>query len=311
MLIFNTPPSLTNAAKKQEMQKIFGRFLILTLWCLFPLFIMAQPQEDSTTLVRVEMNDGNEFIGHIVTQDTYNLTLKTDKLGELTFNKKDVVKITPINRDNIKKGEYWFENPQSARYLWSPDGYGLKKGEGYYQNIWVLFNQVSYGVTNYFTIGAGVLPVFLFGGGATPVWITPKFSIPVVKDKFNVGAGALVGTVLGESGTGFGLLYGLTTAGSRDMNISLGIGYGVSGSGWAKSPLISLSALARTGARGYLLTENYYLGMDGETLVILSAGYRWVIKKAGLDFGLVMPIAEDLNFFALPWLGVTIPFGDH
>ncbi len=65
------------------------------------------------------------------------------------------------------------------------------------------------GVTNYFSIGAGIVPVFLFGGGATPVWITPKFSIPVVKDKFNVGAGALVGTVLGASGTGFGLLYGL------------------------------------------------------------------------------------------------------
>jgi hypothetical protein len=65
----------------------------------------------------------------------------------------------------------------------------------------VLFNQGGYGVTNYFSIGAGILPVFLFGGGATPVWITPKFSIPVVIDKFNVGAGALAGTVLGESGT--------------------------------------------------------------------------------------------------------------
>ena len=172
----------------------------------------------------------------------------------------------------------------------------------------MLFNQVSYGVTNYFSIGAGILPVFLFGGGATPVWITPKFSIPVVKDKFNVGAGALVGTVLGESGTGFGLLYGLTTAGSRDMNISLGVGYGVSGSGWAKSPLISLSALARTGARGYLITENYYINMDGETLVLLSAGFRWVIKKAGLDFGLVMPIAAGFDFFCGTLAGIDNSF---
>lgn len=126
-----------------------------------------------------------------------------------------------------------------------------------------------------------------------------------------MGAGALLGTVLGESGTGFGLLYGLTTAGSRDMNVSLGVGYGVSGSGWAKSPLISLSALARTGARGYLITENYYMNMDGETLVLLSAGFRWVIKKAGLDFGLVVPVQQDITFFAIPWLGVTIPFGNY
>jgi hypothetical protein len=290
---------------------IYRNCMFLSLLCLFPFFITAQSQTDSTSLSRVEMNDGNEFIGHIISQDSAVLVFHTDKLGQLTFNKKDIVKITPINPESIKKGQYWFENPQSARYLWSPNGYGLKKGEGYYQNIWVLFNQVSYGVTNYFSIGAGILPVFLFGGGATPVWITPKVSIPVVKDKFNVGAGALVGTVLGESETGFGLLYGLTTAGSRDMNITLGVGYGVSGSGWAKSPLISLSALARTGARGYLVTENYYINLDGETLVLLSAGFRWVIKKAGLDFGLIMPVSEDLVFFALPWLGVTIPFGNR
>jgi hypothetical protein len=293
------------------MSRILIKYRFLALLCLFPLTVMAQSQADSTPIMRVVMNDGNEFIGHVVSQDTSTLVLQTEKLGQLTFNKKDIAKSTVIHPENIIKGQYWFENPQSARYLWSPNGYGLKKGEGYYQNIWVLFNQVSYGVTNYFSIGAGILPLFLFGGGPTPVWITPKFSIPVVKDKFNVGAGALVGTVLGESETGFGLLYGLTTAGTRDMNVTLGVGYGVSGSGWAESPLISLSAMARTGARGYLITENYYLNMDGETLVFLSAGFRWVIRKAGLDFGLVMPLEEDLNFFAIPWLGVTIPFGKY
>jgi hypothetical protein len=49
---------------------------------------------------------------------------------------------------------------------------------------------------------------------------------------------------------------------------------------------------------------------DG-SLVLLSAGFRWVIKKAGLDFGLVLPVTEDIDFFALPWVGVIIPFGNH
>ncbi len=293
------------------MQKIFSRCLLFSLLCLFPGFLMAQAQADSMSLTRVQMNDGNEFIGHVLSQDSSNLILQTDKFGKLTLNKGDVVRTTPIKPQNIKQGQYWFENPQSTRYLWMPNGYGLKKGEGYYQNIWVLFNQVSYGLSNYFSIGAGMVPVFLFGGGETPVWITPKFSIPVVKDKLNLGAGVLMGTVLGASGTGFGLLYGLTTVGSRDLNLSLGIGGGFSGSGWGKSPVISLGGLARTGARGYLITENYYISMDGETLVLLSAGFRWVIKKAGLDFGLFMPLQEDITFIAIPWLGVTIPFGNY
>jgi hypothetical protein len=293
------------------MKKILTRCLFLSFLCLVPFFMMAQSQADSTSLTRVQTNDGNEFIGFIVSQDTSVLVIQTDKLGKLTVNKKDIVKITPIYPENIKQGQYWFENPQSARYLWAPNGYGLKKGEGYYQNIWVLFNQVSYGITNNVSIGAGMVPIFLFGGGETPIWITPKFSIPVVKDKFNLGAGALLGTVLGESGTGFGLLYGITTLGSRDLNISLGVGGGFSGSGWGKSPIISLGGLARTGARGYLITENYYISIDGETLVLLSAGFRWVIKKAGFDFGLFMPLEQDLTFLAVPWLGLTIPFGNY
>lgn len=294
------------------MKKILGKYLFVSLLYLFPSFVMAQqPQADTLSLTRVQMNDGNEFIGHIVSEDTARLELQTEKLGKLIFNKKDIVKVTPIRPENIKQGVYWFENPQSARYLWSPNGYGLKKGEGYYQNIWVLFNQVSYGLTNNISIGAGMVPVFLFGGGETPVWLTPKFSIPVVRDKLNVGAGALVGTVLGESGSGFGLVYGITTMGSRDLNLSLGVGGGFSGSGWGKSPVITLGGLARTGARGYLITENYYITIDGETLVILSAGFRWVIKKAGFDFGLFVPFDEDINFLAIPWLGVTIPFGNY
>ena len=79
------------------MQKILTRILFLFILCLVPVFMRAQSQTDSTSLTRVQMNDGNEFIGHVISQDTSILILKTDKLGQLTFNKKDIVQITPIN----------------------------------------------------------------------------------------------------------------------------------------------------------------------------------------------------------------------
>jgi len=70
--------------------------------------------------------------------------------------------------------------------------------------------------------------------------------------------------------------------------------------------------MIRTGARGYFLTENYYINSAGEGYVLLlSAGYRWVIKKAGLDFGLFMPYESSLSdVFLIPWVGITIPFGN-
>ena len=209
----------------------------------------------------------------------------------------------------MKAGKLWFENTQSTRYFWSPNGYGLKKGEGYYQNIWVLWNQASIGVTDYFSVGAGIVPLFFFGGTATPVWIVPKFSIPVVKDKFNIGAGAIAGTLLGE-GTGFGIVYGLGTLGNRNNNVTLGVGYGYAGGDWAKKPMITFSGMARVGQRTYILTENYFISTVEENVVILSVGCRSIIKKAGIDYGLFIPVvSEQESFIAIPWVGFTMPFG--
>ncbi len=154
-----------------------------------------------------------------------------------------------------------------------------------------------------------MVPLFFFGGTATPVWIVPKFSFPVVKDKFNVGAGAIAGTLLGE-GSGFGIIYGLGTVGNRNNNLTIGFGYAFADGQWSSSPIITVSGMARLGARGYLLSENYFIRVDDESLALLSIGGRSIIKKAGLDYGLFIPVTGEIDsFIAIPWLGITLPFG--
>ena len=125
-----------------------------------------------------------------------------------------------------------------------------------------------------------------------------------------MGAGVLTGSVLGEPKTGFGILYGLATVGSRDKNFSIGLGYGFSGQSMSQSPMINLSGMYRVGSRSYLLTENYFLGGDSNSAMILMFGARQIIKNAGLDYGLVIPAGNDIgSFIAVPWLGITIPIG--
>jgi hypothetical protein len=179
--------------------------------------------------------------------------------------------------------------------------------------VWVLFNQASVGVTDNFSVGAGMMPLFLFAGAPTPVWFTPKLSFPVVKDRVNVGAGALVGTVIGGGETfngSAGLLYGLSTFGSRDKNMTIGLGYGFAEGEIASTPVLTVSGMLRTGPRGYLLTENYLIRAGDQTVGLLMVGGRRIIQKAGLDFGLVIPTGTGESFMALPWLGLTIPFGN-
>ncbi|MEZ4898717.1 MAG: hypothetical protein R2806_17885 [Saprospiraceae bacterium] len=263
-------------------------------------------QNADTVRYRIEMRDGNVFTGTILERDSTQIVFLSDQLGRVTIPNDKMVVLEPITKGI---GSMPYYNTQSARYFFSPNGYGLQRGEAYYQNVWVLYNQVSLGLTNHLSLGVGMVPLFLFGADATPVWMTPKVSVPVVEEKFQLGAGGFLGTILGESGTGFGILYGTGTIGSRAKNLTLGLGYGYADGQWADHPAISLSGMIQTGPRGFLISENYYLSAGGESLVLFSLGGRVLIRRVGLDFGGILPLSPDIDrFIMIPWLGITIPF---
>ena len=87
------------------------------------------------------------------------------------------------------------------------------------------------------------------------------------------------------------------------------MGYGFAGGEWSQSPMINVNGMIRVSNRGYIITENYILNADGESVVLISLGGRSIIKKAALDYGLIVPFTSDGVDFALPWLGFTVPFG--
>jgi len=280
-------------------------FAVLGCECCY-----SQGTSDTVAVYRIETFDGNIFIGNISSEDSATIVLKTTSLGEIRIPLSNIKSKTIIKQVKYEGGEIWLPNPQSSRYFWAPNGYGLEKGTSYYQNIWILYNQFSFGLTNNFSIGAGFLPLFLFDGTSSPFWIVPKVSIPVVKDKFNIGTGAFLGTILGEDAGVFGLLYGTTTFGSRDRNISFGLAYGFAQDEWLNVPVISVSSMIRTGPKGYFITENYVITAAGETIALLSLGGRSIIRNIGLDYSLWIPIGDEMDtFVAVPFLGISIPLG--
>jgi hypothetical protein len=90
--------------------------------------------------------------------------------------------------------------------------------------------------------------------------------------------------------------------------MSLGLGYGYAGGDWANTPIVTLSFMTRVGPKGYLISENYFISIGGETTTILSFGGRSFVKKVSIDYGLFLPVLSGGGFTALPWLGLTIPF---
>jgi hypothetical protein len=281
---------------------------ILVLLILCPVHAFAQDETPET--YRVLTTDGNEFIGQIIEETETDILIRTEQYGDMRIERSKIRRISVIRQETLVEGVYWPDNPQSTRYFWAPNGYSMGQGEVYYQNIWVLYNQVSIGVSDVFSFSIGTIPLFLFGAGVVPVWVVPKVSIPIESDRIQVGAGAFLGAILGESEF-FGIAFGSTTFGSRDRNTSIALGWGFTGDGWANSPLVNISFMARTSPRGYFLSENYLMPMDGDLYVILSAGGRRIIGNGlGLDFGLFLPLGRGIGFFALPFLGITVPMSN-
>ena len=256
----------------------------------------------------VETTDDNTYVGIIKGQDNNHIILETKNLGTINIQRVNIRKMEPLRPEQVVNGEVWFASPHDTRYFVGPNAYGLRRGEAYYQNGWILFNQLSVGVTDRFTVGVGIMPLFLFQS-ATPIWITPKFSVPIQKDKVNIAAGALLSTIVGEEGGSFGVVYGQLTLGSRDKNINFGLGYGYFGDNWAESPTLSVSALYRTGKKFAFITENYLLDTGYEKVGLLSAGGRFLGRHIAIDGALAMPVFEYFDFIGIPWLGISVPLG--
>lgn len=294
------------------MKRLLPGFLLVFLLLVFTSFLRAQVIEDGDSLkdsryVLVELFNGQEFMGVLVEQDINQLTLKLETGGVMTIPIDQIQNISFVKkRGDFQDGtDLFYHNLQATRYFFGPNGFGLKQGEGYYQNTWIFVNQASVGITDNFTLGVGVVPLFLFAGTASPVWITPKFSIPVKEDVLNVGAGGLFGTIVGEEGTFFGIAYGAVTIGNRDHNLNISVGYGMIEGDWSQDPTLTLSGMTRVGRKFYLITENYLL--PGFEFGLLSFGGRSLFPKISMDYGLVFPTGSG-EFVGIPWLGITVPF---
>jgi hypothetical protein len=289
-----------------------ARLVCIGLLSLLAVSARAQVPADTAQVWRVETHDGNEYIGKILERSGGVLRLQTETLGLLSIQEADIVRVQVVVDRQLVGGEVWADNPQATRYFWGPNGYGLKEGEAYFQNVWILFNQVSVGISDHASLGLGLIPVFLWGAEAAPIWLTPKVSIPLATEKVNLGAGALVGTVLGAGiGSEFaGIAYGIATVGSRDRNATFGLGYGFADGEWGRHPAITLSGMIRRGRRHYLLFENYFLSAGGESLAIAMFGGRYVASRLSIDYGGMVPVGSGVDrLLIFPWLAVVVPFG--
>ena len=204
-----------------------------------------------------------------------------------------------------------------SNYYVGNSSYALKKGQAYYTNTWIFFNDFYYGVTDNVSVGTGMIPLFLLGGLPTPVWIKAKAAFPVIENKFNVSAGLVSATILFDDEFGYSLSFFTGfTAGSPRNNVSFN--YYFTGVGNednivfmdGDAHIFSLSGRLGITPRSFIMADNLIFVYSGTILSLSIVGLQTLFHGLILDYGLLIPLGMDMDtFYGLPYLGVKIPFG--
>jgi hypothetical protein len=289
--------------------------------------VIAKTQlEFGDDLKVVTLIDGGVITGKIINRTDNYLVFETKALGKVVYPMSKISHIRDLNQASIsKEGKIWFKNPNNTRYLFAPSAFQLKKGEGYYQNIYGLGNAVNYGITNYATVGGGL-------AGPFGVYLNTKLGIQVIKN-VNVAAGVLAGNSFFElNGHNLGLLlgFGLITFGNYDHNITIGAGYGIidneRGTNSFEKPIYNFNAMTRIGKKFALVTENWMVNANHDVFnsgnesaqgshyeLYYSYAFRYMGQQSTLDAGFVNNpnIVSKGWYIGIPYIGFAIRFGNY
>jgi hypothetical protein len=273
--------------------------------------------------------DGKTFTGILLAQGENEITLKTESLGTLNISSSKIKDIKLVEKEQIVNGKYYFKNPHPTRYFFGPTAIPLKKGEGYYQNAYILANSVQMGVTDHFSMGGGIgIPLLFF--------ITPKVGFKV-SENVHVGGGILaVTTLTSDVPFGIGVGYGSLTIGNMENNFTISGGWGAIKqknydnitnkdiTSWelAKKPMITVSGMARLAPKLAVITENWFFATKDYTNdpnpalntysykyhSVLSGGFRIMGEKNSFDIALLVPSVNGSKTIGLPYLDYVFKF---
>jgi len=319
---------ITSHYLSSRSNKIIG--IIISIGLCFLIIIcsttklLSQSNPDSlmikadSTSYMIELTDGTSIIGKLVYIDDNELKLTTESFGKVTILRNRIEKMIALDEKNFVSGKYWFKNPHATRYYMGPSAYTLESGEGYYQNIYLIFQSFNVGVTDYLSIGGGfeLLTLFMSDGPGPMYFLTPKVGFEVAEN-VNLGAGVLYASIPDggdddeDAGrTGVGVVYGISTFGNLDQNFTAGLGWAYSGSTMDNKPIITLSAMLRSGRRGSFVTENWIIPNGNNYEFVVSYGWRFFGEQISVDLGFInhKEIIREIPI-GIPYVSFVVKFG--
>lgn len=289
--------------------------------------------KDTAIKVEITLKDGTVLKGNILAIDLKEVVLKTAYAGIIHIDQSNIALITNVenaefNKVNTKPNiddysDYNPNNPNnlpiikfggsssssnnrrkmlydpfvaSHKYCFSNSYEGVKKKELLYQNIWVMYSGMDYGINDNISIGGGVL--YLLVTGFANLHLRGQYEI----NEFLKIGGAY--NLFYTYGTGFsssrnseslsyGLLTGGVTIGTKSNNVTFSIGQGSAQNATLSStnisnlnsPGFSISGMAQLNKSVSIMTDNFFVSDTDKKFFSLC--FRLAGKNNSVDLGLM------------------------
>lgn len=260
------------------------------IWLAVPVFVMcilaiavlaipavAQEEVEALTpgeaLYEIRLADGSVLFARIAALDGETIVLVTLGGTRLEVERSQIRDVSPAE-GRVVEGEFWKEDPNSSRLLFTATGRTLPKGDAYIGTYLIVLPFVAVGVTDRFTLAAGAPVLF---GELEPFYIAPKVQL-IKTTTAEISVGTLMFFADDET---VGIAYGVGTFGTVDHALTLGLGFGFSGDDFSSQPVAMVGGETRVSRRIKLMTENYFL--PGETGLAFSGGFRFIGDRFSTD----------------------------
>jgi hypothetical protein len=215
------------------------------------------PGQDTIQIITT--NDGSTVIGRILSVRDTEITFKSN-LGESNIPLANIKEIKAAPASSVKKGNYWFENPNATRLYFGPTARMLKQRQGYFSDCYIIFPSVAYGITDHITMGAGVSLVPGLDINKQVYYINPKIGLSATSNtSFALGGLLFALPEIDHKRNTLGIIYGVGTLGNPDGSLTLGLGYGMVNSDFANKPAVMFGGEKRFARRLSFVSENWII----------------------------------------------------
>lgn len=257
--------------------------------------------DQTTIFYYVKTKDNTKFTGKIVyhNRSESEIIFQLYDGYEVTVLTSNIRSMRRVKPNDVKNGEYLFRDVSGGRYLVTPNGIGLEKGDFQYRTTNLLYHSLNYGITNYLSVHAG-------GELYTSISLQqPAYNLGVnlhfpITPTLHFGTNVSFANVYGDY-QNMANGYAYVTAGNSNHNFSIGYGYGyptLRNDFQEAKHFVPLNMKFRLGKNIALITENWLVPdlNNGLSDSYYSYGVRMLWEGFSLDLAFVNNLAFSEEF---------------